>query len=60
MKGTYILLIKLLKNQAIAIGKLGNLTFENGYYAYIGSALNGLENRIDRHLKSNKKKILAY
>ncbi len=55
MKGTYVLLIELLKGQKIRIGKLGTMEFRNGYYAYVGSAFNGLEHRISRHLKDNKK-----
>lgn len=55
MKGSYILLMELKKNKTIPIGKLGNINFKKGFYAYIGSALNGLEQRINRHLKKDKK-----
>ena len=55
MKGSYILLIKLNKDKEIQIGKLGKIFFKKGYYAYIGSALNSLEKRIQRHLRSEKK-----
>jgi Uri superfamily endonuclease len=55
MKGSYILLIKLENNQKIKISKLGNILFKKGFYIYIGSALNGLEQRINRHFKINKK-----
>lgn len=55
MKGSYILLIKLDKDKNIKIGKLGNIFFKKGYYAYVGSALNGLEQRINRHLRQEKK-----
>ncbi len=37
------------------MGALGDICFNEGYYAYIGSALNGLESRIKRHLGSSKK-----
>jgi len=37
------------------VGALGEICFSEGYYAYIGSALNGLESRISRHLKTGKK-----
>ncbi|WP_394350671.1 DUF123 domain-containing protein, partial [uncultured Methanobrevibacter sp.] len=40
----------------IKIGKLGRLDFKKGYYVYVGSAMNGLESRLKRHL-SNKKKM---
>ena len=55
MKGCYILLIKLDRNLNINIGKLGNISFKKGFYAYIGSAMNSLENRIDRHIRKTKK-----
>ena len=55
MKGCYILLIKLEKDKIIKIGKFVNRLFKKGFYVYIGSALNGLENRINRHLRNNKK-----
>ena len=55
MKGSYILLMELDEDKNIKIGKLGNIFFKNGYYVYVGSALNGLENRINRHLRSDKK-----
>lgn len=55
MKGSYILLIEFKKYQEIQVGKIGKIFFKKGYYAYIGSALNGLENRIKRHLRSEKK-----
>jgi len=55
MKGTYILLLECLKEHEIPVGSLGKIRFEKGYYAYIGSAMNGLINRIKRHLSKNKK-----
>lgn len=55
MKGTYTLLIKIPENIEIQIGKLGKMSFKKGFYAYVGSALNGLEKRIERHLRKEKK-----
>ena len=55
MKGVYVLLMKLEKNTKIRIGALGEILFEKGYYAYVGSAQNGLFPRIRRHLSKNKK-----
>jgi len=55
MKGTYVLLIRLPARHDIRIGGLGELEFKEGYYAYVGSALNGLDSRINRHLKKGKK-----
>ena len=56
MKGCYILLIELKENKNIQVGKLGKFIFKKGFYVYIGSALNGLEHRIKRHFRKNKKK----
>jgi len=55
MKGSYILLIKLKNDKTISIGKLGKIQFGKGHYLYVGSALNGLEQRINRHLGFDKK-----
>lgn len=55
MKGTYILLLELDKEQNIAVGNLGTILFPAGFYAYVGSAMGGLESRIRRHIRSNKK-----
>lgn len=55
MKGSYVLIIENKKDQTIQVGKLGKIFFKKGFYAYVGSALNGLEQRINRHLRVNKK-----
>ena len=55
MKGSYILLIELPEEQQISVGKLGSCTFRRGFYAYAGSAMNGLESRIAHHLRRKKK-----
>jgi Uri superfamily endonuclease len=55
MKGAYVLLIRLDSTQVIRIGKLGRMRFRRGYYAYVGSAMNGIESRILRHLSKGKK-----
>ena len=55
MNGCYILIIKLNKDALIEIGKLGEIFFKKNFYAYVGSAMNGLERRINRHLRKNKK-----
>ena len=55
MKGSYLLLMKLTDKDTIQIGKLGQIDFKKGFYVYIGSAINGLEQRINRHLRDEKK-----
>jgi Uri superfamily endonuclease len=54
MKGSYILLLELKEDKIITVGKLGDIFFKKGFYVYVGSALNGLEQRIQRHLRYNK------
>jgi Uri superfamily endonuclease len=57
MKGTYILVIKVDQLIHSKVGKLGILSFNPGFYAYVGSALNNMEKRIQRHLTPAKKKF---
>lgn len=50
--GSYGIVIWLEKDQQIEVGKLGLVDFKEGYYIYVGSALNGqLGNRTLRHTK---------
>ena len=53
--GTYILLLALHGDSLIQIGRLGALPFRAGYYLYVGSALNGLRQRLARHLRATKR-----
>jgi Uri superfamily endonuclease len=54
-RGCYQLLLYLNRKSRIKIGKKGECDFPDGYYIYTGSALNGLEGRINRHLRKDKK-----
>src|SRR3972149_10506691 len=54
-RGCYQLLLYLNRNSRIKIGKKVEYDFPEGYYIYTGSALNGLEGRINRHLRKEKK-----
>ncbi|UCC16463.1 MAG: GIY-YIG nuclease family protein [Dehalococcoidales bacterium] len=54
-KGGYVLLLRLEKKRKIRIGKMGAIRFDSGYYAYVGSAMGGLKQRISRHLRKEKK-----
>ncbi|MFW6038592.1 MAG: GIY-YIG nuclease family protein [Candidatus Saliniplasma sp.] len=54
--GIYLLIIQLKQNHKIEVGALGELEFKKGFYLYVGSAQNGLEHRINRHLRDDKKK----
>ncbi|MFC1952886.1 DUF123 domain-containing protein [Chloroflexota bacterium] len=55
MKGSYILLIELPEEESVVIGSLNLIHFSHHFYAYVGSALGGLEPRLNRHLKKKKK-----
>ncbi|MBU5678824.1 MAG: GIY-YIG nuclease family protein [Candidatus Aenigmatarchaeota archaeon] len=57
MKGVYILKIVLKKDCKIIIGSIGAIKLNKGDYAYVGSAQNSLEKRIERHLRKRKKKF---
>lgn len=54
-RGVYCLIIRLNNDKRIQIGRLGSIYFKKGCYCYIGSALNNLEKRIERHKRKSKK-----
>ena len=56
MKGSYCLIIKQENDSEIEIGKrLRKINFDKGHYVYVGSAMNSLEARLNRHLSDEKK-----
>jgi len=55
MLGSYILVIKLNREKNIIVGKMGEIFFDKGHYVYVGSALNGIMQRVSRHLNPQKK-----
>ena len=59
-KGVYVLLIFVPFERSIDVGGLGVRRFQDGYYAYTGSALGrgalSLKGRIRRHLRREKRK----
>lgn len=57
MKGIYVLLILVKEDISVKAGSLGKILLEKGLYAYVGSAQNSLEKRVERHLIKNKKKF---
>ena len=56
MKGSYVLVLDLEEDKRLTIGRLGTFEFPAGLYLYCGSALNGLEARVRRHLRQDKKR----
>jgi Uri superfamily endonuclease len=55
ISGIYILQIILETNKNISFGRYHNHFFQRCTYFYVGSALNGLDARIQRHLSPDKK-----
>ncbi len=54
VKGTYCLCIVNHETQSIQIGALGEIEFKKGLYVYVGSALNSLIPRLQRHLRMSQ------
>ena len=54
MKGVYVLVIHLRQAAEVSVGALGTLRFAKGIYAYVGSAQNNFEKRIERHFRKAK------
>jgi Uri superfamily endonuclease len=55
--GVYQLLVHLPEATCIQIGKKGRFRFPKGHYLYTGSAKNGLQGRVGRHLRKEKKRF---
>ena len=53
--GLYQLVIQLRGKCVVKVGRLGRFPFPAGYYVYTGSARRGLEARIARHIRSEKR-----
>jgi len=52
-RGVYCLCIAVDKDIDVEVGALGLMAFPRGLYVYIGSALNGFEPRILRHVDAS-------
>lgn len=52
IRGSYCLCISVKKGRNIKIGALDDIDFPAGRYIYVGSALNSLIPRLDRHLRT--------
>lgn len=50
-----MLVILIEESRIMGVGSLGDLKFESGLYAYVGSAQNNLEKRVARHFRRNKR-----
>ena len=54
VKGSYAMIVSL-KNDTKLVIRRKHFELVRGYYLYIGSALNGIEKRIERHFRKGKK-----
>ncbi len=54
--GSYLLLINLEETKKVNVGALGCYKFEPGLYFYVGSGMNNLDKRVERHISDDKKK----
>ena len=54
VKGAYCLCIENNQSQVITISALGEIEFKKGLYVYVGSALNSLYPRLERHLRISR------
>lgn len=55
--GIYVLIIQVNEDIDVDVGALGKRIFNKGLYAYVGSAQRNMEQRINRHLRSEKRKF---
>jgi Uri superfamily endonuclease len=53
--GTYALVMVLESALRLQIGRLGTYDLPRGHYIYVGSALGGLDGRLRRHLRAEKR-----
>lgn len=56
MTGAYVMLFRMNEHRSVAVGRLGVFDLPEGWYAYVGSAMNGLKARTDRHLRGDGRK----
>ena len=50
----YIVATRVPRRTTLTVGALGQVTFERGWYAYVGSARRGRDARVARHLRAEK------
>ena len=55
-RGIYMLLLERREQTTISVGALGERTFPEGWYVYVGGARKNLNQRLNRHLRKRKKK----
>ncbi|MFA9555894.1 DUF123 domain-containing protein [Evansella sp. AB-rgal1] len=50
----YVIMMNLLEDRHVAIGKLGSFLFHKGTYIYVGSAKKNIQARVKRHINKEK------
>lgn len=55
--GPYVLVVQMVRDTDLRVGRLGLVAFPRGYYCYVGSAMGpgGRRARLARHLRQQKK-----
>lgn len=53
-KGTYVLFLHFEKDVSVNVGSLGEIHLDPGNYCYVGSAMGGLDQRVNRHFSKDK------
>lgn len=53
--GTYLMVYTLKQPRTVEVGHLGEITFPAGDHVYVGSAMQHLTARVNRHLRSRKR-----
>lgn len=56
MRAVYAAIFRLEEKSTVEVGALGEIEFEKGFYVYVGSAMNGVEKRLERHFSSTENK----
>jgi sugar fermentation stimulation protein A len=54
-RGSYLVLLHLIRTRVIPIGRLGRIRFPKGFYLYVGSAMTNLSQRVERHRRLHKR-----
>ncbi|HXH11805.1 MAG TPA: GIY-YIG nuclease family protein [Alphaproteobacteria bacterium] len=55
LPGVYALLFHLDRDRRLGVGHLGCSSFPRGWYAYVGSAMAGLDRRLRHHLQPHRR-----
>ena len=54
-RGSYVLILRLHKAIELPVGRLGSVSFREGFYLYVGSAMANLTRRMERHMRLRKR-----